>query len=837
MPAGILEGWRQDLKYAWRGLLQHPGFSALAMLTLALGLGATTAIFSVVYGVLLQPLPYPQPDRLMAVWEIAPGGRHVRLADPNFDDFRDQTHTFAALAKYRSEIAPVTGLAEPVRANVAMVSRDFFTVLDTAPVIGRAFAADDAHPGAQPVALVSERFWREHLRASGPEQAASELVAVHLHIDGRDYGVAGILPPGFDFPAQTDLWLPIELDPANPSRTSHNVLAIGRLRAGVSADVASADLNAVAQRIVRESPEQNDYLMRGAGAGPLQAALTGRVQSPLYLLLGAVVFLLLVACANVAHFLLARASKRGRELAIRRALGAGQGRLARQFIAEAFLLSATSAAVGVLIAVWAVRLLLALAPPELPRLDEVAIHWPVLALAAGLALAIAVALGIATASRSVSIDRAGRLAGALTEGGRSSAGTRRGQRASRVIVAAQLAVTLMLVAGAALLGRSLLAVLSVDPGFRTDHVLVMDVDPGGIIEADAASGDAAKARESRLTSRLLERLSALPGVEQVAAANAVPLDGGLPDGMFLLVNERENPRNFQEFAALAKQTERRGTADFCVVTPAYFQALGIPLRRGRGFDARDGMGAPHVAVISESLARSRWPNQDPLGHTLQFGNMDGDLHLLTVVGVAADTRENGPEAPPRPIVYANLLQRPRSAFSVVIHTANDSPALVTAARAVLRAEAPAAPPRFRSFTQLYAAALGSRRFNLLLVAFFALTALFLAVAGAYGVAAYGVAQRTREIGVRMALGAESAHVVRLILREEARTALAGVTIGGLGALALARAIQAFLFGVSASDPLALVSAAALLAVVAGVACFIPARRATRIDPLVALREE
>jgi putative ABC transport system permease protein len=840
MPAGMLEGWRQDLKYAWRGLLQHPGFSALAMLTLALGLGATTAIFSVVYGVLLQPLPYPQPDRLMAVWEIARSGRHARLADPNFDDFRDQTHTFAALAKYRNGIVPVTGLAEPVRANVAMVSRDFFTVLDTAPVIGRAFTAGDAHPGAQPVALVSQRFWQEHLRANGSEQAASQLAAVHLHIDGRDYEVAGILPPGFDFPAETDLWLPIELDPVSPSRTAHNVLAVGRLRAGISAEVASTDLNAVAQRIVRDAPEQNDYLMRGAGAGPLQAALTGRVQSPLYLLLGAVGFLLLVACANVAHFLLARASKRGRELAIRRALGAGQGRLVRQFITEAFLLSATSAAVGVLIAVWAVRLLLALAPPELPRLDEVAIHWPVLALAAGLALAIAVALGIATASRSVSIDRAGRLAGALTEGGRSSAGTRRGQRASRMIVAAQLAVTLMLVAGAALLGRSLLAVLSVDPGFRTDHVLVMDVDPGapgGVDEPDVAARDAAKARESQLTSRLLERLSTLPGVEQVAAANAVPLDGGLPDGMFLLVNERENPRNFQEFAALAQQVERRGTADFCLVTPAYFQALGIPLRRGRGFDARDGMGAPHAAVISESLARSRWPNQDPLGHTLQFGNMDGDLHLLTVVGVAADTHENGPEAPPRPIVYANLLQRPRSAFSVVIHTANDSPALVTAARAVLRAEAPAAPPRFRSFTQLYATALGSRRFNLLLVAFFALTAMFLAVAGAYGVAAYGVAQRTREIGVRMALGAKPAHVVSLILREEARTALAGVSIGAVGALALARAIQAFLFGVSASDPLTLVSAAALLAAVAGVACYVPARRATRIDPLVALRDE
>jgi predicted permease len=464
-------------------------------------------------------------------------------------------------------------------------------------------------------------------------------------------------------------------------------------------------------------------------------------------------------------------------------------------------------------------------------------HWPVLGLAAGLALAIAAGLGLATASRSAGIDRTHGLAGALTEGGRGSAGTRRGNRASRVIVAAQLAVTLVLLAGAALLGRSLLAVLSVDPGFRTDHMLVMDVDPGAVAEPDARSAAAAKARQSQLVSRLLERLGSLPGVEHAAAASVLPLDGGLPDGMFLLVSERENPTTFQEFGALAQQPERRGTADFCLVTPGYFQALGIPLRRGRGFDARDGMGAPHAAVISESLARTRWPNQDPLGQTLQFGNMDGDLHLLTVVGVAADTHEDGPEAPPQPIVYANLLQRPRSAFSVVMHSTDDSPALVAAARAVLRAEAPGAPPRFRSFTQMYTAALGSRRFNLLLVGFFALTAFFLAVAGAYGVAAYGVAQRTREIGVRMALGARPAHVVSLVLREEATTALAGIAIGALCALALTRVIQTLLFRVSAGDPLTLLSVAALLTVVAGLAFFVPARRATRIDPLIALRDE
>jgi len=842
MTSRLLAGAGQDLKYAWRGLLKRPGFSALAVLTLGLGLGAVTAIFSVVYGVLLRPLPYPRPDRLTAVWEVMPSGRHARLAEPNFDDFRDRNRTFAALARYAGWTASVTGPAEPVRANVTAVSRDFFTVLGTPPAIGRTLTAEDARPGAQPVAFVSQAFWRSHLAggagSSGSYPAAPgvrDLPSIHLRLEGRDYAVAGVMPAGFDFPARTDLWLPAELEPPNPSRTSHNFAAIGRLRDGVGPAAASADLDAIARGIVAEASERNDYLMRGAGAGPLQTELTGRVRAPLVLLLAAVGFLLLVACANVALFLLARASQRGRELAIRRALGAGQARLMRQSVVEAVLLSALGAGAGLLLAAWAVRLLVRLAPPELPRLEAVGLHWPVLVLAAGLALLVAAALGIATAGRPEAFDPARGLAAALAEGGRAHAGSRRGRRTSRVIVAAQLAVTFVLLAGAGLLGRSLLAVLAIDPGFRTDAILAMDVDTGAL--DDGADPAAAKARRSQLVGRLLERLAPLPGVRQVAAASALPLDGGLPDGMFLLVDERENPKTPQEYEALAKQAERRGTADFCVVTPGYFQALGIPIVRGRDFDSRDGLDAPHAAVISETLARTRWPDQDPLGRTLQFGNMDGYLNLLTVVGVAADTREDGPETPPRPIVYGNLVQRPRSAFSVVLHAPDGTPALLAAARTVLRDEAPTAPPRFRSFDAMYADVLGSRRFNLILVGCFALTALMLAVAGVYGVTAYGVAQRTREIGVRMALGAMPSQVVRQILREESVIGLAGVVAGALGALASLRAIRALLFGVTESDPWTLVGVGFLLAAVALVACFVPVRRASSIDPLVALRDE
>lgn len=842
MALGMLDGTAQDLKFAWRGLMKRPGFSALAVLTLALGLGAVTAIFSVVYGVLLQPLPYPRPDRLVAAWEVMPGGQRARVADPNFADFRERNRTLSAMARYSGWTTSVTGLGEPVRASVVAVSRDFFTVLGVHPSIGRTLSAGDARPGAPPVAFLSRAFWRSHAAdgetapAGGTPGAAPEPSELHLRIDGRDFAVAGVMPDGFDFPAHTDLWIPADLETPNPSRTSHNFTAIGRLRDDATVEAAGADLDAIARGIARDASEQNDYLLRGAGAAPLKASLTGRVRSPLALILASVGFLLLVACANVALFLLARAAQRGRELAIRRALGAGHGRLVRQFVAEALLLTALGAALGTVLAGWAVRLLIALAPPELPRLAEIGLHGPVLALAAGLALAIAATLGVATAGRPARLDLAHGLAGALSEGGRGHAGGRRGRRASRAIVASQLAVTFVLLTGAALLGRSLLAVLAIDPGFRTEGMLVMDVDPG----ADEAGGDdpaAAQARRSQTVSRLLERLAPIPGVEQVAATSALPLDGGFPDGMFLMVRVDENPKTVEEYQALAQQPERRGLADFCVVTPGYFRALGIPMRRGRDFDARDGFDAPHAAVISETLARTQWPDRDPLGQTLQFGNMDGDLHLLTIVGVVADTRESGPEIPPRPVVYGNLLQRPRAAFSVVMRAGHGSEAIAAAARSILRAEAPAAPPRFRSFESMYAAALGSRRFNLLLVGSFALTALVLAVAGVYGVTAYGVSQRTREIGVRMALGALPAQVVRLILREESRMALGGVLAGALGALALLRALRSLLYGVSESDPLTLLAVAALLAGVAIVASFVPVRRAARIDPLVALREE
>jgi putative ABC transport system permease protein len=395
----------------------------------------------------------------------------------------------------------------------------------------------------------------------------------------------------------------------------------------------------------------------------------------------------------------------------------------------------------------------------------------------------------------------------------------------------------ILLVGAGLLGRSLLRVLAVDPGFRTDSLITMDVQLPAARAATPDAQAALKARSSQMVARLIDRLHTVPLIQEVAAVNAVPMDGGLPDGMFLLVRPEENPASYAGLAALAKQTERRGVADFCAASAEYFHALGIPLVRGRLFDARDAFETPHVALVSQSLARSRWPNQDPIGQTIQFGNMDGDLHLLTIVGVVGDTHQGGLEQAPRPTVYVNVLQRPRAYLTVVMHTSADPRSVTAAARAILHDEAPDVPPRFRTFAQIYAASLGSRRFNLMLAGAFALSALMLAVAGIYGVMAYGVAQRTREIGVRMALGARSWDVLGLILRQGLRTILIGIAAGAAGAFAITRAIQSLLFGVEPTDPLTFFGVTALLTAVATLACYIPARRATRISPTEALRFE
>jgi putative ABC transport system permease protein len=816
-----MSGLWQDFRYAARVLGNNPGVTAIMVFTLALAIGATTAIFSVVYGVLLRPLPYPGPERIMAVSEVNSNGRPSRLADPNFDDFRDQSHSFQSIAKYTAEEVSVSGASQPTRTTVAAVTPEFLTVFGVEPIAGRDFTASDDQKGAAPVALVSYGYWTQYL---GSPQDLSQS---HLNINNAVYSVIGVLPAGFRFPDDVEVWLAADREGENLSRTAHNYSGVGRLKDGVSVEQARGDISTIARRIYQSSNEKNDYLLRDGRVVPLQNSITGGVRSPLLILLGTVGFLLLVACANVANLLLAQAAARERELSIRIALGAARGRLVRQFLTEAFLLSLIGGVLGVLAAQWGVAGLLALAPETLPRLDSVSVSVPVLLFACLLSTAVAVGLGAFTAARATR----GELRNGLVEGGRGQAGSQSSQRVGRAIVAAQIAITLVLVIGAGLLGRSLLKVLEVDPGFRVDKIVAMDVS------LPWSDDPKAKPAQGVFFSNLIDRLKQIPGVRSVGASSALPMTGGLPDGMFLLMTQNEVPKTIDGFGVLFQQKERIGNADFCVATDGYFRVLGIPLIRGRMFDERDGANAPHVAVISESLAQDRWPHKDPIGHTIEFGNMDGDLRLLTIVGVVGDTHEYGLDEAPRPTVYVNLFQRPSAVMTVAMLSDADTRSVSSAARGILRDLNPEIPTRFRTFQQVYSASLGSRTFNVMLIGFFGITALLLATAGVFGVMAYSVSRRTREFGVRVALGATSGDVLRMVLGQGMRTILIGVAIGIVGSFALTQTVSSLLFGVTATDPVTFAGVTLLLIAVALLACYIPARRATKVDPTVALRYE
>jgi predicted permease len=828
----------QDVRYGIRMLAKNPGFTAVAVLTLALGIGASTAIFSVVYGVLLRSLPYPKPDQIVRLWEVSARGGRMNFADPNFEDIRSQSHGFQGVAEYAAWLQSVSGGSEPTRTMVASVSHDFFPLMGVGPVLGRGFAPEEQRFGAGPVALVSYAYWKQYLGV------ATDLTKMRLTIENRSCSIIGVLPPGFRFPSDSDIWVPRELLERLPSRTAHNWHVVARLREGVPLAQARAELSGIAQRLKQQYGQ--DTNMTDVAVSPLRNALTSDVRPALLVLLGAVGFLLLVACANVVNLQLAQAAARERELAVRSALGAGRSRLVRQFLTEALLLSVTGGALGVLAALWGVDALVAMAPSNLPRLEDVAVNLPVLSFSFALSVAVAAGLGIFTALRATARESRGpqhrrsALHEVLAERGQGHASTLGGQRLSRVIIAAQIAITLVLLAGAGLLGRSLLRVLAIDPGFRIEHILTIDLAlPNPEYAMPWQQKDAGKLRRVAFLSELFSRLRAVPGVQEVGGVTGLPLTTGLADGTYILMSPQEKTPTMDDLDQLFHDSTRTGDADYCVASEGYFRTLGIPLRHGRLFDDRDTLDAPHVALISESLAREKWPNMDPLGRTIEFGNMDGDLRFLTVVGVVGDVREDSLEARPLPTIYVNYRQRPQTtgSFTVVLRTEAEPAAVSSAARQIVRDLDPNVPPSFNSFTEVLSASLRTRRFNLTLVGVFAATALLLAVAGIYGVMAYSVARRTHEIGVRMALGASASNVLRLVLGQGMLTTVVGVMIGIAGALALTRAMQSLLFGVSATDPVTLVGVALLLGFAALLACYVPARRAAKVDPMVALRYE
>ena len=826
-----LESFFVDLRYAVRGLLGNPGFTAVSILTLGLGIGSSTAIFSVVDAVLLRALPYPNPEKIVRMWEQAPNGHRMDFADPNFDDLHAQNNAFAEMAAYGgSEPVSVSGGSEAVRVNLSEVSNGFFKTLGVQPFRGRAFASEEQRPHGAPAAIVSHVYWQRYLGG------AADLSKLHLRIEGAVYPVIGVMPATFDFPAGVAVWISRELEPENFGRTAHNWRGLGRVRNGITVAQARANLSAIARRIKDQYGKEVD--LSDVAVIPLADALVGDVRTALLTLLGAVGLLLLVACANVAGLLISRTAARSKEVAVRAALGAGRGRLIQQFLAESFLLSLTGGVLGLLIAVWALRVLPAILPPNLLRQEAISVNTPVLLFALCAVAAVAVLLGLFSAWRATGGD----LQKALATGSRSYSGAGASQRFRGFVVIGEIAATLVILIGAGLLGRSFLRLLSTSPGFSQRNLITLEFSPPNPQGQHFAMDQAAIARQVHLLEDLLTRLRTIPGAESVGLVGALPVAAGddLADGGFLMLNGRKPPANFDEWERMAQTPSQVGHALYCVASQAYFRTTGIPLIRGRVFGDQDNWTSPHVAVISQALARERWPNQDPIGQTIDFGNMDGNLKPQTIIGIVGDVRGEGLDRPPSSIIYVDYRQRGmngNSSPTILIRSAVPPAEIVSAARGIFHSLAPDVPVKFSTFADEMGGWLANRRFLLLLVGLFAAAALTLAAVGIYGVVAYSVTRRTQEIGTRMALGAQRSDVLRLILGEGVRLALAGLVIGIAASLVITRLLSSLLFGVSATDPVTFLVVSALLSFVALLASYIPAHRALRLDPNTALRYE
>jgi putative ABC transport system permease protein len=805
----------QDLRYALRTLVRWPGFTIVVVLTLALGIGANAAIFSVVNAVLLRPLPYANPDRLVVVLGVPTDGDSAKVGAsssyPDFADFRARSRSFSQLAAYSVRRTTVTGKTfEPAIVSGAPVTANLFPMLGVAPVLGRSFLVEEDRPGAAPVVIVSNEFWQQRLGGN------PNVLGSSLSLNGQPATIVGVMAPRFAFPGGAAIWFPAA-EPNDPrTRGQHSYGIAGRLAPGATIATASREVAAIAHQLEVEYPAIN--AKRGARAQSMTEAIVGNVRPQLLVLLGSVGLVLLIVCVNVANLFLARAAARTREVAVRTALGAGRTRLARQFLTESFVVTAIGSALGVLVAYWGSKLLVSKAPQSIPRASEIGIDGNVLLFLSGLSVLTAIIFGVLPA---LQMSRATPIA-SLREGGRGVRGglAQRGLR--QALVVSEVALAVVLVVGAGLLVKSFWKMQRVDPGFVPDRMLVAQIQLPPSRYAGYADGDRVRAFYADLSNRIAAR----PEVQSVAVAMQHPLSPGWTSS-FTIAGRQPPPAGQEPESSIRP------------VMPGYFRAVGAKLLRGREIQESDGLGTPGVVVINEAFARAHFPNEDPIGRRIERASWwKGMPSSFEIVGVVADERFEGPRAPAEPATYFSLAQFTFNDNWLLVRTKGDAKAFVPTLRQLVWAMDRDLPlENVRTMDEILGETMADSRFNTVLLSLFAVVALLLAAIGIYGVLAYTVAQRTGEIGIRMALGAQRASVLRLVVGNGLALALIGVVVGGAAAFFATRALARLVFGVSTTDPVVFGGVALVLPAVAAAAAAIPALRASRVDPIVALRSE
>ncbi len=798
----------RDSRYAARLLMAHPGFTLVAVLTFALGIGVNTAVFSVFNGVLLRPLPYPEPDRIAMIWmdNRRQGIKEDITSYPTYRDWRRESTSFEHMAAFTSASFNLTGIDEPERLRGAQTTANFFAVMGVQPVAGRVYAEVNEVPGQDRVIVISQGLWQR--RFGGRADAIGRTIT----LNGQPFEIIGVMPDYLRVPEKTDIWKP--LAPPEEVRNSRNSFwlpVIGRMKPDVTIEQAQTEMHGIAGRIERAYPETKGF---GAYVVSLHKQIVGDIERSLLLLMGAVGFVLLIACANLGNLMLGKTATRRKELAIRTALGARRGRLIRQIVTEALMLALAGSAVGLLLAYWAGRFFVAVGGESIPRPEAIRLDLPVMAFSLLLAIVAALLAGLVPAFQASRTD----VVEHLREGGREG-GTAANRRTRSLLVAAEVALAFVLLAGAGLLLRTLWSMQQVDRGFRPEGVAIATVSVPSALYAGPAD-------VRGFYARLLERVRALPGVESAGAATGVLLPLLANSGIYTIEGKPLPP------------PEERVEYPREIVSPGYFETLGYALVSGRTFTEQDHADAPIAVVVNETLARSAWPGQDPVGRRLRPGGERSTAPWMTVVGVVRDVRRGDLRGSVRPEVYNCSLQVTPRTQMLVVRTRQDAASILPSIRSAVREVNPQVPV-FNAglLAEEFSETLTSPRFRAVLLAGFALIALALATVGIYGVTAHAVSQRTHEVGIRMALGARAPDVVSMMVRQHLWPALAGLAVGIVTALALSRSVSGLIYGVRPTDPLTfLLMAVALIAVAAG-ACWIPARRATRVDPVIALRSE